>query len=248
MKRTERQHLKHRPLQEAVLKAQAWAIENQRTLITTTGVIVLVAAGASGYVAWRNGVENEARAMLAAALVIDESRVMPPGPPAGTTTDPTAVGGQAPGTYATAREKLEASLPKFLAAADAFPATETGRTARYHAATNLVSLGRFDEAVAQYDQVIAGGSGVIARMARLGKAEAQLRTAQYDPAIATLKELAEQKDGSLPLDALLMELARAYKLAGKTEDARKTLDQIVEQHADSPFAAEARAEIEKMKG
>jgi TolA-binding protein len=44
-----------------------------------------------------------------------------------------------------------------------------------------------------------------------------------------------------------MELARAYKLAGKTEDAQKTLTQIVEQHADSPYAAEARAEIERLK-
>lgn len=247
MKRTEREHLKYRPLQEAVLQTQAWVITNQRTLVATIGVVSLVAVGAAGYVAWRNSVENEARAMLAAAMVIDESQVMPPGPPAGTTTDPTAVGGQAPGTYPTEKEKLAASLPKFLAAADAFPASPTGQTARYHAATNLVSLGRFDEAIAQYDQVIAAGSGLIARMARLGKAEAQLRAAQYDPAIATFKELAEQKDGTLPLDAMLMELARAYKLAGKTEDARKTLDQIVEQHADSPFAAEARAELDKMK-
>jgi TolA-binding protein len=45
-----------------------------------------------------------------------------------------------------------------------------------------------------------------------------------------------------------MELARAYRLAGKTEDARKTLSQIVEQHAESPFASEAKAELEKIKG
>ena len=43
-----------------------------------------------------------------------------------------------------------------------------------------------------------------------------------------------------------MELARAYKLAGKTEDARKTLQQIVEQHADSQYASEARTELEKL--
>ena len=248
MKRTERQHLKHRPLQEAVLKAHTWALENQRSLVVAVATVAVVAVGVAGYMAWKRGVENEARAMLAAAMVIDEARVMPPGPPAGTTNDPTAVGGQPPGTYATEKEKLDASLPKFLAAADAFPGTQTERTARYHAATNLVALGRFDEAATQYDRVIAAGEGVLARMARLGKAEAQLRAAQYDPAIATFKELAEQTDGPLPVDALLMELARAYRLAGKAEDARKTLDQVVEKHADSPFAAEARAEIAKMKG
>ena len=46
---------------------------------------------------------------------------------------------------------------------------------------------------------------------------------------------------------MLMELARAYKLAGKTEDARKTLTQVVEQHGDSPYASEARAEIDRIK-
>ncbi len=51
----------------------------------------------------------------------------------------------------------------------------------------------------------------------------------------------------LPEEAMLMELARAYKLAGKKDDAQKTLTQIVEQHADSPYAQEARTEIEKLK-
>ena len=75
----------------------------------------------------------------------------------------------------------------------------------------------------------------------------QLIAGQYDPAIATLKEMSEQKDGAMPAEALLMELARAYRMAGKTEDARKTLTQVVEQHADSPFASEAKAEIAKLK-
>jgi FimV-like protein len=44
-----------------------------------------------------------------------------------------------------------------------------------------------------------------------------------------------------------MELARAYRVAGKTDDARKTLTQIVEQHADSPFANEAKQQLESGK-
>ena len=47
---------------------------------------------------------------------------------------------------------------------------------------------------------------------------------------------------------MLLELARAYRLAGKNDDARKTLTQIVEQHADSPFVSEAKSELEKIKG
>ena len=247
MKTTERQHLKDNELAIALGQAQSWAGSNSRTLAATLGVIVIVGVAVLGYMAWRNNTDNKASSLLAEAMVIEEARVMPPGPPPGTTNDPTAIGGQLPGTYPTEKAKLEAALPKFLAAAEAYPSTEPGVTARYHAAKTLVALGRFDEAVAQYDQVIAGSFPLLARSARLGKAEAQLRAAQYDPAIATLKQIVDQKDASLPADAVLMELARAYRLAGKTEDARKTLQQVVEQHAESQYASEAKSELEKLK-
>jgi tetratricopeptide (TPR) repeat protein len=248
MKTTERHHLKDNELAIALGQAQTWAGSNSKTLLTTVVAIVVVAAAVLGYMAWRNNTDNQARAMLADAMVIEEARVMPAGPPPGTTNDPTAVGGQAPGTYPTVKAKLEAALPKFQAAADAYPASDAGLTARYHAATALVTLGQFDEAVKHYDQVIAGGSALLARSARLGKAEAQLRAAQFDPAIATLKQVVDQKDASLPAEAVLMELARAYRLAGNKDEARKTLTQVVEQHADSQYATEAKAELEKLKG
>jgi len=118
--------------------------------------------------------------------------------------------------------------------------------ARGQLADTYVAKGRFDEAIAQYDQLTSSGNPLIVRAARLGKSSVQLLAGQFDPAIATLKEMAEQKDSALPTEALLMELARAYRLAGKTEDAKKTLTQVVEQHADSPFASEAKAEIAKL--
>lgn len=248
MKTTERQHLKDNELAIALGRAQSWAGGNSGTLLTAIAAIVLAGAGVLGYLAYRNNTDNKARLLLAEAMVIEEARVMPAGPPPGTTNDPNAIGGQLPGTYPTERAKLEAALPKFQAAADAYPSTEPGITARYHLANDLVTLGRFDEAIKAYDQVLASGNALLARSARLGKVEAQLRAAQYDPAIATLKQIVDQKDAALPAEAMLMELARAYKLAGKTDDARKTLTQIVEQHADTQYASDARAEIEKLKG
>jgi hypothetical protein len=247
MKTTERHHLKDNELALALGQAQTWAEKNQKSLLGVVALIVIVGGGIVGYSAWTRSVDNEARTKLAEAMVIEEARVMPPGPPAGTTNDPNAIPGQAPGTYPTQKAKLDAALPKFLAVADAYPSSDSGHTARYHAATALVTLGRFDEAVRQYDAVIAGASGVLQRMARLGKAEAQLNAGQFDPAIAALKEASDQANSPLPPDALLMELARAYRLAGKTEDARKTLTQVVEKHAESPLAADAKAEIEKLK-
>ena len=247
MKTTERHHLKDNELAIAINSAQGWAENNSRTLTTTLGAIAILAIAVFGFIAWRNSSDNKARAALAEAMVIEEARVMPPQAPAGMTNDPTAAGGQLPGTYPTEQAKLEAALPKFQAAADNYPSTDPGLTARYHLARTLVTLGRVDDGLKEYDKVIAGGNALLARSAKLGKADAQVRAAQYDAAIATLKQMVDAKEPGLPAEAMLMELARAYRLAGKNEDARKTLTQVVEQHADSPYASEARAEIDKLK-
>ena len=114
--------------------------------------------------------------------------VQPPAPPAGTTSDPTNPGGQLPGTYPTLQTKLEAQLPKFMAAADAYPKSQPGQLARLRAAETLAQLGRRDEAITQYDQLTGSSSEMIARAARLGKTSVQIQAGQFDAAIATLKE------------------------------------------------------------
>ncbi len=88
----------------------------------------------------------------------------------------------------------------------------------------------------------------MARGAALGRAQAQIRAGQFDPAIESLKALSTQTTSDLPVDGVLMELAKAYRASGKVDDARKTLSEIVEKHAESPFAAEARTELDKLKG
>jgi tetratricopeptide (TPR) repeat protein len=245
MRTSERHHLKDNELAIAVAQASAWATENKRAITIGLAAIAIVALGFLGYTTWRNSVDGKARAMLAEAMVTQEARVVPP-PPAGDPTAAVPVPAPQPGTYPSEKAKLEAALPKFLAAADAYPSSDSGQTARYHAASALVGLGRFDEAIQQYDRVISDGSGLLPQMARLGKAEAQMRASKHDAAIATFKEISERADSKLPKEAVLLELARAYKAAGKNEDARKTLTQIVEQHAQSPFAAEAKTELEKI--
>jgi TolA-binding protein len=52
----------------------------------------------------------------------------------------------------------------------------------------------------------------------------------------------------LPVDAILMELGRAYVQKGNTEEAKKTYTQLVDQHPDSPYTPEARAELDNLKG
>ena len=96
--------------------------------------------------------------------------------------------------------------------------------------------------------ITRAGDGLYGRMARLGKAEEQARTGQLDAAIATYQELSTKTDSDLPTDAILMQLARAYVAAGKKDEAQKTFTKIVDEHPQSPYAAEARQELETLKG
>jgi tetratricopeptide (TPR) repeat protein len=155
----------------------------------------------------------------------------------------------AEGSFATEEAKLRAALPKLKAAADAYPDTEQGITARYHMAGALATLGRHKEAIAEYDQVAqrAGNGSLYGRMARLGKADTEAKAGELDAAIATWKELAASTDEDLPKDAILMELARAYVAKGNQEEARKTFTQLVDEHPTSPYTVEARNELEQLK-
>ena len=240
MRTSERHHLKDNELAIVLGHASDFTARNKRTLTMTAVALVLVGVATGAFFAWRASVDTRSREAMAQAMVVYEARVVPPAPsPEGVASAP------ALNTYPSEKAKLEAALPKFMAAADAYPSSDAGRTARFHAAGILVTLGRYDEAMQQFDQLASSG-GLLGQSAQLGKAEAQLRAGQHDAAIATFKQVSERSDSPLPKEAVLLELARAYKVAGKTEDAKKTLNQIVEQHADSPSAQAARQELEKI--
>jgi tetratricopeptide (TPR) repeat protein len=156
----------------------------------------------------------------------------------------------ATGTFSTEEAKLNAALPKLQAAAEEYPDTDAGIQARYHMAGALAALGRHEEAIAAFDEVAnrAGGDTLYGRMARLGKADAQARAGQLDAAIESWKTMAAEEADELPADAILMDLARAYVRQGNTEEARKAFTEIVDNHAQSPYATEARSELENLAG
>jgi tetratricopeptide (TPR) repeat protein len=199
-----------------------------------------------GILVWQQEDDARAEQMLADAMVTFNARVIPPNPDATQPGEvPAAATLGATGSYATEAAKLNAALPKLKAAADAYPDTEAGITARYHYASSLAALGKHAEAVQAFDDVIdrAGDDSLYGRMAQLGKADTQARAGQLNEAIATWKTLASSTDEELPKDAILMELGKAYQASGNQEEARKAFTEIVDNHPTSPYSAEARAEL-----
>ena len=236
MKGTERHRLKENELSHILNEASARFTENRGKVGAIVLGIVLVALGAVGYWAWNTHTQTLAQVMLTDALAIVQSPVEEPKPVNGKPT-------QTPGTYPTIAARAEAALVKFTETYNAYPSTRSGIAARYYAASALAMLGRYPDAAARYQEVVdrAGAKEFHGRMAQFGKIEAQLQAKQFDQAIAAAQVLANNTtDDSLPRDAVLMELGRVYAAAGKKTEAKETLDKVVAEFPESPYADEAK--------
>lgn len=239
MKRNERHHLKENELVQLASRTREAIDARQREFGAVAIAVILVAVAAIGYYAWRSRVEGRAGSMLADAVILSEARVGPPPAPGTPATGP---------SFPTEREKYEATAAKFKAVADEYPSSDAGVFARYREGSTQMALGNTKEAAAAYQQVIdRAGSGLYGQMARLGLAEVQAREGQYDSAISTYKGLADNKDGPLPVDGILMQLGRTYLEAGKATEAQQTFNRVVEEFPESPFSGDARKELESLK-
>lgn len=246
MKRKERHQLKENELAGMIVSARETFEANRSRLGLVVLIVVVAGAIVGGVVMWRQNTDVRAEQLLGEAMVTFNARVIP------VTTEatqpgevPAAASIGATGSYPTVAAKLNAALPKFKAAADAYPDSDAGITARYHYASSLAAVGKYDEAIRAFDDVVSrsGAGSLYGRMARFGKADTQTRAGQFDAAITTWNELASSTDEALPKDAILLELGKAYQAAGKNDEAKKMFTQLVDEHPTSPYLAEARAAL-----
>lgn len=248
MKTGHRHDLKKNDLADKLSDLQDFMGPRSKTLgLVLIGVLV-VAVIAAGAMVMRQRSQSRGQDLLGEALVALDARVVPANATGEAGDAPAAAQFGATGTFSTEAAKLNAALPKLRAAADAYPDAPAGITARYHMAGALAALGRHAEAIDAFGDVTkrAGGNSLYGRMARLGMADAQARAGQLDAAIATWKTMVTQDSAELPVDAILIELGRAYVTKGSTAEAKQTFTQIVDQHPDSPYAQEARTTLETL--
>ena len=120
---------------------------------------------------------------------------------------PAGAGPDASRPSASARRRRS---PKFKAAADAYPSTDAGIFARYREAATLDGARqRRRRRPTAYQQVIdRPATASTARWRGWASPRRRRAAGQYEQAINTFKELAQRKDGPLPVDGILMQLGR----------------------------------------
>jgi TolA-binding protein len=233
MKGSERHRLKENELTHALAGASERIQENRRMISLAGGIILLALVVGGGYWAWTTRSENRAQMLLGDALVIAQSPIQEAKPGAK----------PEPGTYYTIQARAEAAVAKFTEVFNAYPSTDAGIAARYHAAGALAMLGRHAEAATRYQEVVdrAGANTFYGRVGQLGVIEANTQAKQYDRAITAAQALVNNTaDDAMPRDALLLELGRVQAAAGKKAEAKQTLDKVIAEFPESPYVEEAK--------
>jgi TolA-binding protein len=245
MKRIERHKLKGNEFADSVARARGLLVERQQTVTATIVVIVAIVLILGVFMAWRTSRKSHATESLAQALAVAEAPIVTPPAPAPGSPAPV----QQQGTYRTERARDEAALPLLLKTADEYPSTDAGVTARFRAAATLANLGRHAEAVQRYREVLdkAGNSSIYARTAKLGLANSLAAEGKYDEAISTLKELTTDPNSQLPLDGILMQLARTAMQGGKTDEATRAYNRVINEFPQSLYVTEAKQRIAELK-
>jgi TolA-binding protein len=245
MKSNERHRLKENDFAHTVARTRAMVDQRRNEVMVIVIAVIAVTAAIGAYMGWRAVRDGKSQAMLASALAVAEAPVYTPPPPAPGSPPPV----QPPGTFRTDRERLDAALPRLQAAADAYPDTQAGITARFHLAAALAALGRFGEAEQRYSEVIqkAGAKSIYRQTAKLGVGEAQLAQGKGDAAVSTFKELTTDGNSQLPLDGVLMQLGRAAIVAGKGDEATRAFTRVVDEFPQSLYASEAKDQLAGLK-
>jgi TolA-binding protein len=245
MKRIERHKLKENEFAETAARTLELAKERQRELTMLGGVVVVAVVVVGAFFFYRSSRNDKADSLLAGALAVAEAQVVTPPPPAPGSAPPV----QPPGTFRTDRERLEAAVPKLQQAADAYPNSEAGITARYRLAGSLAELGRYAEAEQRFGEVVQKTSqkNIYHDTARLGAGEAQLAAGKTDAAMTTFRDLSADPNSKLPVDGVLMQLGRAARAAGKKDDATRAFTRVVDEFPQSMYVTDAKEQLAEMK-
>ena len=239
MKAQERHHLKQNELaiQTKRIASQLAASRNQ--IIGIVAAVIIIVGGIFGYFYFRGRTNDRVSAQLGSALQMTAAPIVPA---------PTVPGAtQAVGTYPNETARAEAAIAAFQQVIDAYPSHEGGTAARYHRASVLLSIDRAADAEKGFaDAIASGGSSIYAEMAKMGRAQALAAQKKFDEAIRELTDLSGRRDGPLPIDGVLMELARISRKAGKAQEARAAFRRVVDEFPNSPYANEARQQLATM--
>jgi tetratricopeptide (TPR) repeat protein len=200
-----------------------WASANRRQA-TTYGIAAIVAIGIIvGADSWYNHRSAAADDAFGAAMLTYSTPVATPDQqvPPGTKT------------FASAGDRAKTANPAFVAVADKYGMTTSGKQAEYFAGLTYLEEDQTASAETALKKTAASWDGNLAALGKQALAHLYQQTGRDSQAIDLYNELAKQNADTVPAGLAKIELAELYQAEGKTDEAKKIYAELKDKDKDS---------------
>ena len=231
--RTKRQLKKHDQFVSLTEHGIHWASENRRQA-TIYGIIAVAVIGliVGGY-SWYSHRSSAADNAFGAAMQIYQTPIASPDQqvPPGTKT------------FASASERAKQANPAFVAIAQKYGLTPSGKMAEYFAGLTYMDEDQTASAEVALKQTSASWNGNLAALGKQALAHLYQQTGRDSLAIDLYNELAKQNADTVPSGLAKVELAELYQSEGKADQAKKIFAELKDKDKDSEGKPGPAAEL-----
>lgn len=139
--------------------------------------------------------------------------------------------------FSSAAQKYQQTISAMDGVIDGYGRTESGRVARLYRAHSLFNLGRYSEALEEYQAFRdASGLGYLSGLALLNMSQCRKLEGDYQAAAAICQELIDSaSDLQFPLDTALCAQADCSLESGDREKAASLYRRVVEEFPESAY-------------
>lgn len=268
----QRKDLKHDQFVEGAGRATHWLMERRRRIGWALLAVAVVLSVIFSVRFAHQRQEQQAAALLAAAMDVYRAPVVPPTEDVATPVsdtpdavgDPGAAGGQEAETeegsasatppepaptglqFASLEEKNSAAIERFEPIVERYGGRPSGRLAAYYLGISQSELGNADAAIEALQQAADGSAPLISAMALYRLGQLELGRGNASAAVDYFDRLMESGDGLFPPEEALMSKARAHEDADDPRAALAAYQRVLNEYAGTSAEVEARARAEEL--
>ena len=231
--RTKRQLKKHDQFVSLTERCIHWASENSREATIYGIVVVALIGGIVGGYSWYNHRSSLADDAFGAAMLTYQTPIASPDQPV------------APGTktFASESDRAKVANPQFVAIAQKYGMTPSGRMAEYFAGLTYMQEDQTASAEAALKQTAGSWNGNLSALGKQALAHLYESTGRDSQAIDLFNELAKQNADTVPAGLAKIELAELYDSEGKSAEAKKIYAELKDKDKDSRGQPGTAAEL-----
>lgn len=232
--RLTRKEIKRDQVQEALVGVMEYLQENIRSLLLMGGVVLLAVGAVVAFASYQEGKEIQASEQLAKGIRISSAEISQTPDPSDATNPSFA---DVESRDAAARQQLELVIHDF-------GSSDAAAIARVYLGELAARSGDLDGARELWQTYLEKhGDSMLSAEVRVNLMSVDRAQGRGQELVTRIRAMLEETESDLPQDVLLYQLALTERELGLEEEARSTLQRLLDEHPQSIYAGEVRAEL-----